>query len=229
MIHSGLIFFPDTPEKTKSQWLNDSESALARSRVERDGFKISLGINKTFWKRVFARWEFYAFAGIGAMFWTCLYAYSTPYILWLDSQPEKYSVGTVNNLGTVTSAVSVVFALLIAFYVDFRGRRWEPAILAGVLAIFCNMMLAVWNIPLGLKFFGYIAMGAAVGAGPLLVTWTADGLADDLEVRAITIATYNVLGEMLGLVVPLVAWPVSYAPKFRGGFIWVRNIVLSAF
>lgn len=224
--YSGVVFFPDTPEKTKTRWLTDAEKVLARSRVEQDGFRVSLGINKTLWKRVFMRWEFYFFASIGTIFWTSLYGYGTPFVLWLNSQPDKYSVATVNNLGTITSAVSAVSALVVAFYVDIRGKRWEPAIFAGFVALFCNLVLAIWHIPVGLKFFSYIAMGAAVGVGPLLVTWTADALADDLEVRAITIATYNAFGEMMGLVVPLVAWPVSHAPTFRGGFIWVCKMHL---
>lgn len=109
----------------------------------------------------------------------------------------------------------------MSFYSDLRGSRIEPIVLSGVLCIFANLVLAIWNIPDGLKFFAYISVGWSYGTIPVLVSWTAEGLANALEVRAIALASYNTISEVCGLVVPLVAWPVSKAPGFRGGFIWV--------
>jgi len=118
----------------------------------------------------------------------------------------------------------VVSAIAVSYYTDLSGSRWEAALLAGVVSLFSNIVLAVWDVPYGLHFFAYIALGAAHGIGPLLVTWTGEALADDLETRSIVFAVQNTLGEVAGLVVPLVAWQVSHAPSFRGGFIWVRII-----
>lgn len=110
----------------------------------------------------------------------------------------------------------------MSFYSDLRGSRIEPIVLSGVFCIFANLVLAIWNIPDGLKFFAYISVGWSYGTIPVLISWTAEGLANDLEVRAIALASYNTISEICGLVVPLIAWPVSKAPGFRGGFIWVR-------
>lgn len=218
---SGYFFFPDTADQTKTRWLTDSEKALARRRIQADGFEPAKGVNLSLFRRCLKRLDFYILVPITVIFFTCLYGYNTPFILWLKST-KKYSIPTVNNLGTVSSAVAVVTSISISYYTDIRGSRWEAAVLAGAVCLFANIVLSVWHVPYGLHFFAYIALGAAHGIGPLLVTWTGEMLADDLETRSIVFAVQNTFGEVAGLVVPLVAWRVSHAPSFRGGFIWVR-------
>ena len=193
---------------------------MARQRIIADGFRPPLGVNKTLLKRVFAKWEVYAFVILCTLFSNCAYGSATPYILWLKSD-LNYSTPTVNNLGTISSAAAVVFAILTSFYIDLRLKRYEPAIIAGIFMIFSNLVLAIWKVPTGLKFFSYIALGACQGAGATLITWMADAFPDDFEVRGIVFATMNVLGEITALIIPLIAWQVSKAPRFHGGFIWV--------
>jgi ACS family pantothenate transporter-like MFS transporter len=220
-MYSGFAFFPDVPERTKSRFLSESEKKLAMTRLEEEGFKPSTGLSKALFARVFTQWRFYAFVGLLIWFCNMVYGSGTPFLLWLASQPGKYSVPLVNNIGTVTNAVAVVSAISTSWYTDLRGKRWEPVVLAGILTLFGNLVLAVGDIPSGLTFFAYIAIGWAQGCIPVIIAWTCEELAGDLEVRAITLAVYNTLGEITALVVPLVAWPVSKAPGFRGGFIWV--------
>ncbi|CRL23069.1 Sucrose/H+ symporter, plant [Penicillium camemberti] len=223
----GFLIFPDMPERTKSRFLNTEEKALANKRLQEEGFKPSTGLNKTIIKRIFTSWRFYAFVLLLVIFCNMTYSEATPFILWLDSQPDKYPVALVNNLSTVTNGAAVAGALMMSFYSDIRGSRTEPIILSGILCIFANLVLSIWNIPDGLKFFAYISVGWSYGTIPVLIAWTAEGLAGDSEVRALTLASYNCVGEITSLVVPLVAWPVSKAPGFRGGFIWAT--VLSVF
>ncbi|CAK7231195.1 hypothetical protein SCUCBS95973_007829 [Sporothrix curviconia] len=155
---------------------------------------------------------------------------------WLTEAEKKLAVKRLQEEGfappptctpsrsSTTSAPSPTPAprvsALVTYYTDLRGKRWEPMVLAGVLCVFANIVLAVGNVLNGLKFFAYIAVVLSSGLIPVLVCWTAEGFASDLEARAVTLASYNCLGAVTGLVVPLVAWPVSKAPGFRGGFIW---------
>lgn len=127
----------------------------------------------------------------------------------------------VNNLGTVSSAVTVVSAIIVAFWIDLRQKRYQPALLFAILPIFSNVVLTVWDVSYGLHFFAYLALGAGVGGFPVVSTWIADVFSEDAEARAIVFAVRNTLGEGCSLVVPLVAWPVSHGPKFSGGYIWV--------
>lgn len=220
---SGFFVFPDIPERTKSRFLTKEDKALAQKRLIDEGFTPSTGLKKEIFKRLFTNWRAYGFVLLLVIFCNMTYCEATPFILWLDSQPNKYSTALVNNISTVTNAAAAGGALIMSFYSDIRGSRVEPIILSGILCIFANLVLAVWNIPDGLKFFAYISVGWSYGTIPVLITWTAEGLAGDLEVRAIAYAMYNCIGEITSLVVPLVAWPVSHGPNFRGGFIWVRS------
>ncbi|KAJ5287227.1 hypothetical protein N7478_002913 [Penicillium angulare] len=221
----GFFVFPDMPERTKSRFLSEEEKTLARKRLSEEGFTPSTGLSKTIFKRVLGSWHAYAFVLVLVIFCQQTYPQSNPFILWLDSQPDKYGVALVNNISTVTHAASTVGALVMCFYSDIRGSRIEPIIFSGILCIFSNLVLTIWKIPDGLKFFAYISIGWAYGTIPVLIAWTAEGIATDSEVRAIVFATYNTLSEICGLVVPLVAWPTSKAPQFRGGFIWVCSIL----
>ncbi|KAL4886172.1 major facilitator superfamily domain-containing protein [Aspergillus karnatakaensis] len=222
----GFFIFPDMPERTKSRFLTEEDKALALKRLEEEGFQRSTGLSKTLFKRVLTSWRAYAFVILLIIFCQMTYCEGTPFILWLDSQPEKYSVSLVNNMGTITNAAATAGALIMCFYSDLRGSRIEPIILSGLFCVFANLVLSIWSIPDGLKFFAYISVGWSYGTIPVLIAWTAEGLAGDLEVRAIALASYNTFAEIAGLVVPLVAWPVSKAPGFRGGFVW--STVLSA-
>ncbi|KAL4867469.1 hypothetical protein BDV12DRAFT_186644 [Aspergillus spectabilis] len=192
----------------------------------------STGLSKTLFKRVLGSWRAYAFVILLIIFCQMTYCEGTPFILWLDSQHEKYSVSLVNNMGTITNAAATAGALIMCFYSDIHGSRIEPIIFSGVLCVFANLVLSIWNIPDGLRFFAYISVGWSYGTNPVLITWTAEGLAGDLEVRAIALTSYNTFAEIAGLVVPLVAWPVSKAPGFRGGlygFCYLLNVALIIF
>ncbi|CAH0055762.1 unnamed protein product [Clonostachys solani] len=219
----GFIFFPDVPERTTTRWLTDEEKELARTRIKADGFQKRIGLNRSIWKRLFKNWRMYAFVLLGLSLSNSIYGAGLPFILWLKSQPERYDTAMVNNLGTVSSAVTVVSAIIVAFWIDLRQKRYQPALLFAILLIFSNVVLTVWDVPYGLHFFAYLALGAGVGGFPVVSTWIADVFSEDAEARAIVFAVRNTLGEVCSLVVPLVAWPVSRGPKFRGGYIWVST------
>lgn len=188
---SGFGFFPDIPGRTKSRFLTEDEKLLAVTRLEKDGFKPTTGLNKTLWGRVLRSRRFYAFVSLLLLLCICTYASGTPFILWLASQPTKYSIPRVNNISTVSNAVTVVSALTTSYYTDLRGKRWEPILFSGFLIFFANLILTIWDVPSGLKFFAYIAVGWAYGTIPVIVAWLAESLAGDPELRAVTLATYN--------------------------------------
>jgi ACS family pantothenate transporter-like MFS transporter len=78
-------------------------------------------------------------------------------------------------------------------------------------------------MPKGLKFFTYISIGCTYGSIPVLVAWTAEVLAGNLGVRAISLASYDMFSEIVGLALPLVAQPVGKAPGSGGRFSWATG------
>ncbi|KAK9472046.1 major facilitator superfamily domain-containing protein [Dipodascopsis tothii] len=220
----GFVFFPDVPERTKSRFLTAREKELAQTRLLAEGFKPSRGIDRTLFKRCAVNWKFHIFVSLLVLNSVSTYPRSTPFTLWLEAQPDKYSTADVDNLGTITSAVMVASALITCYYSDLTQTRFPVLFVAGIFGIFGTVVLMVWDIPQGLKFFGFISLGAVNGTAPVLISWTAEEFAGDLEVRAIAIATYNVVGEMCGLVVPLVFWQITDSPRFKSGYIFATVI-----
>ncbi|KAK9447737.1 major facilitator superfamily domain-containing protein [Limtongia smithiae] len=221
----GYLFFPDVPEKTTSRWFSQREKELAFNRLRGDGFEASKGLSKELFFRVLKTWQFWVFIFMGNLFWLAPYGSSTPFLLWLDDL-GTYSDGAVNNLSTVTSAVSIVSALLSAVYSDWRRNRWEMMLLAGVLMLVGNVMLLVWNMSKPALFAAFMLLGISNGPGNLVIVWAAETFAHDLEARAITLASINATNCMLYLVVPLGAWQTVDAPRYFAGYI--SSVCMSA-
>lgn len=112
--------------------------------------KLSTGLYKTIIKRILKSWRFCTIALLLVVFCNKIHCEATPFILWLDSQPDRDPVALVKNLSTVTNRAAVAGALMRRFYSGIRGSRSESIILSGVLCIFANL-LKIWNMYLGNK------------------------------------------------------------------------------
>ncbi|KAK9238495.1 major facilitator superfamily domain-containing protein [Lipomyces kononenkoae] len=229
----GYFFFPDVPEKTTSRWFTEREKKLAFERLQGDGFERSKGLSLKLVGRVMKAWQFWTFVWMGNLFWLAPYGgvAGTPFQLWLQSLSKypgvaKYSTQMVNDLGTVTSVVSIPAALLSAIYSDWRRSRWEMMLFAGILMLVGNVILVVWDVSFSALFAAFMLLGISNGPANLVVVWAAETFAHDLEARAITLATINATNCALYLVIPLGAWQIQDAPRFFAGY--TTSLVMSA-
>lgn len=85
---------------------------------------------------------------------------------------------------------------------------------------FSYLLLAIWSIPIGLKWVAYFATRAAVGFGPLSMTWANEICSADAEERALVLGLMNSVGYAFDAWVPLLTYPVEDAPRFKKGFIF---------
>lgn len=85
---------------------------------------------------------------------------------------------------------------------------------------FAALVLAIWNIPDGLKWFAFLLQRAAVPYGPLSMSWANEICGADAEERAVVIGIMNSLGYAFNAWVPLLTYPQVDAPMFRKGFIY---------
>ncbi|KAK9312825.1 major facilitator superfamily domain-containing protein [Lipomyces starkeyi] len=216
----GVFFCPNVPDRNRSRWFTEREKQMAVDRLLKDGFAKTRGVDRSLFKRILGNWRIYVFFVVGNLFWMTPYPSGLPYTLWLASMPSKYSVPMINNLSTIANAGTIVSTMVCGFYSDWRQNRWETMLYGGILILVCNIVLLVWKVSDGAKFFAFIGLGVANGPTNLIVPWLAEYMSHDLEARSASIAIVNVGWVVINCVVPLVAWPTASAPRYRGGYIW---------
>ncbi|KAK9358133.1 major facilitator superfamily domain-containing protein [Lipomyces starkeyi] len=215
----GVFFCPNVPDRNRSRWFTEREKQMAVDRLLKDGFAKTRGVDRSLFKRILGNWRIYVFSVVGNLFWMTPYPSGLPYTLWLASMPSKYSVPMINNLSTIANAGTIVSTMVCGFYSDWRQNRWETMLYGDILILVCNIVLLVWKVSDGAKFFAFIGLGVANGPTNLIVPWLAEYMSHDLEARSASIAIVNVGWVVINCVVPLVAWPTS-APRYLGGYIW---------
>lgn len=111
---------------------------------------------------------------------------------------------------------TVAFAVLS----DFLRRRGLIMAIAIGFGFFSFLFLAVWEIPIGLKWFAYFCKKAAIAFGPLALTWANEICSADAEERALVLGLMNSGGYSFSAWLPLFTYPARSAPRFKTGFIF---------
>ena len=137
--------------------------------------------------------------------------------LWLDAL-GIYSVAKVNVLPSAGYAIEIGCALIFAITSDALGKRW-PVIMTGAsLGLLGAILLSVWDIPFGAKYFAWFLTFAPVGTGALLFAWGNELCGNSAEERAILLGWLNTMGYVFYAFVPLYAYPTGQAPYFKYGY-----------
>ncbi|KAK7205642.1 pantothenate transporter [Myxozyma melibiosi] len=216
----GYFFYPNVPTNCHSRWLTEREKELAQVRLLKEGFAPSRHITKDIVWRTCRAWQTWVFFCLAGLFWLTPYPSTTPFLLWLGDDPSN-SDTFVQNMSTVTYAISIVSAMVFAFYSDWRGSRWDVMLFSGIIVLMCNIMLLVWDISKGAKYFAFLLLGLTQGPINVVIAWFAESLAHDLEVRSVSFGVINVSYCLAQLILPLCAWQTKDAPRFKAGYIWV--------
>ncbi|KAI0133236.1 MFS general substrate transporter [Hypoxylon sp. NC0597] len=217
---AGFFFFPDVPEITRAWWLTKDEIALAKKRMEFEGRANRGTYTKAKFRKIFTSWHIYALTLLYIFFNNGSgYGSQPAFSLWLKS--EGYSVTAINSYPTIASAIAVVFTYIYAWTSDsvFKGARWPPMIFSGVVNIITNTSLAVWNIPVGWKWFCYIIGMIGGGISGLTFAWAHEICSDDNEERALVVASMNEMAYVVQAWLPLIIWQQVEAPRYHKGFI----------
>ncbi|KAG8684106.1 hypothetical protein FRC09_015619 [Ceratobasidium sp. 395] len=148
----GIVVFPDTPKTTKAFYLTLEDRELAKSRISS---RPRAKLNKAAVKDIFAGWRYWMFSLLFVVT-SQLEAYGTNGIvsIWLTRDgiagPPKnsyYALGLI--------AVAIFTTILAGLATDIWGKRWRVNILMGVALLISSIMLLVWDIPLGAKYFAF--------------------------------------------------------------------------
>jgi sugar phosphate permease len=139
------------------------------------------------------------------------------------STDPKYEVWQINTYPTATGAVQIVATLFYAWTSDtiFRGRRWPPIIIGGLINIMCYTSLAIWDIPTKWKWACLSLAGAGYGLSGLIFAWAHELCADDFEERALVTGSMNEMAYVFQAWLPLLIWQQVDAPMYRKGNVTV--------
>ena len=105
-------------------------------------------------------WQFYTFPflfGIGSCAYEKTGNYSE-FLLWLKWTGD-YPASKVNYYATAYTAWGILGCYILVVYSDLTRCRFiiQPIVL--VTVAFSSILLLVWDIPVGLKWFAYIISG----------------------------------------------------------------------
>ncbi|SJM87363.1 probable Pantothenate transporter FEN2 [Zygosaccharomyces bailii] len=220
----GLVFFPGVPEKTgRKSWLSvaqfifsEQELQLARRRLPvRDE---SLKLDWSVIPRVLKRWHWWLFSFVWVLGGENLsFASNSTFALWL--QKEGYSLAHRNNYPSGIFAVGVVSTVAAAVYLSkySRARHWHVAL---VLAVFmCIVAILIRAKPLDprVMFTAQYLGGIGYAGQAVFFAWANVVCHEDLQERAIVLASMNMFSGAVNAWWSLVFYPATATPCFVNG------------
>lgn len=110
--------------------------------------------------------------------------------------------------------------IILAMMSDYLRSRAMVMSISTFFGFFTSLLLAIWTIPVGLKWFAFMMQRAAVPYGPLSMTWANEICGADAEERAVVLGIMNAVGYAFNAWLPLLTYPVTDATRFTKGFIF---------
>lgn len=223
----GFFVIPGTPLKCYSLILTDEDIYIARKRLrdasislESEGpsfFSIAL------WKNMIRNWKWPMFVLLNIMVANSSNTGSGSFILWLKSL-NKYDISTVNTMSSITPALGILWIFLVTSFSDLFRTRWGAILLSQAFNFLCNIILAVWDVPYGLKWFAFCIQCVGWAASSVLYSWAADSMRHNPQERAITVVTMSLIGSATSAGLSVLVWKTSEAPRFLKGYSFTSGI-----
>lgn len=218
----GYFFNPDFPENTRAFYIEPEEAEFARKRLLNEGYK-PLGASAWSKKkivRIVTSWQFWVLS-FGYFFVQSSFPVQQPfYALYLKA--TGHSVYQINVWPTGQAAVAVVTQVLAGMLSDsplLRGRRWQAILVMQGGTIFGCVVLAIWDVPIGLKYFAFYISWMSAGVPGIYYSWFPELMPDDHEMRGFLTAFSNIFSYVNQIWYTDAAWRTSMGPEFRAGFI----------
>ncbi|KAG8717245.1 hypothetical protein FRC08_007907 [Ceratobasidium sp. 394] len=211
----GALVFPDTPKTTKAFYLTPEDRELARSRISP---RPKAKFDKAAVKNIFMGWRYWMFSLLFVVT-SQLEAYGTNGIVsvWLTlagivgpPRNSYYALGLI--------AVAIFTTILAGLATDIWGKRWRVNIFMGVALLISSIMLLVWDIPLGAKYFAFYLGGCGYAGQGSNFAWANEVSRTDLE-RSFILYSMNLWSNAFTAWWILLIWPVASAPRYRRGMI----------
>ncbi|KAJ5983507.1 hypothetical protein N7481_005606 [Penicillium waksmanii] len=215
----GLCLLPSTPDKCRSRFLTQDEILLAQERMASENREPRQPFTVPRVLQILKGWRLWVLVAFAFFFSQADGVFSNSGLsLWLKA--EGYSVGSINTIATVSPAVTIVSSIICAVLSDVYNAKASLIAVTAVLNIFACVVLAIWNVPVGLKFFAFFLSGTADGIAAIIYAWANEICAHSAEERALVISAMNTIGNTFGAWLPLFVWKTVDAPRYLIGYNW---------
>ncbi|ESK98227.1 pantothenate transporter liz1 [Moniliophthora roreri MCA 2997] len=211
-----LFILPDLPSNTRAWYLTKEEKGYALERA------IGLGkaqpgekrLNLDLIKRMLCSWRWYGLVLGYTIYGTSCQATGF-FGIWMKA--AGYSVVDRNVIPSCQNLISAFCIFLWGFGSDLTGSRF--AFVFGPLAygLIPNGILAFWPGSRELKLFAFMTGGVQLMTA-VFYSWANELLADDNDLRALTISSMNGFQYSVSAWLPIIIFPQTMAPDFRRGF-----------
>ncbi|CZR64586.1 related to putative transporter SEO1 [Phialocephala subalpina] len=213
----GYFIWPGTPDKPNMRVISQAQLALAKSRFEKTGGRIHpMPFSLPPLKRIFSHKKVYILVGFLTIVFNCSFA-NGAFLLWVKSL-KRFSIPEINNLGTIPPAVGMFFCLFVNFSADMAIGRTVAFISLATLNFTVLVILAIWNVPEGAKWFAFAMSSATSAMIPLIYSWANTLLRGDVEERALTLVLMQIIATSTNAWIPLLVWPTVESPKYPKGY-----------
>ncbi|ODQ70505.1 hypothetical protein LIPSTDRAFT_45343, partial [Lipomyces starkeyi NRRL Y-11557] len=211
----GFHSIPDFPNTTRVPWLSDLEKDFSVLRMAEVGRKSTRKLTLRRFLSYFQNWRIYAFNWPYILFnLSATYSY---FNLWLQSL-HKYSVQQINLIPTAGYGMAIITCYLSANISDRMGVRWPMLLVAVFFNFFGNLLLAIWDIPFGLKYVAFFSGAIGYPVWGLILTWASEAFQDDAELRGMLTAVGSTVSSSISAWLPLLAFPTPEAPRYVWGY-----------
>ena len=100
-----------------------------------------------------------------------------------------------------------------------KGRRWQAITVMQGGTVFACIVLAIWDVPLGLKYFAFYISYMSAGVPGIYYSWFPDLMPHDHEMRGFMTAFSNMFSYVNQIWFSTAFWRTALAPEFRSGFV----------
>ncbi|ODV85802.1 hypothetical protein CANARDRAFT_27892 [[Candida] arabinofermentans NRRL YB-2248] len=212
----GFLFFPGLPTTCRKFGLfSEDDMVFARKRLERKA-AVPSKFTKEVLKKTFKTWQFYV---LGALFVTHHQIwYSSATQLYLKSKPDIYTQADVTNYSAYLIGVGIFPAAILSPLSYYYGKV-KVVTLAMAAAYFSNIVLLVWDVPEGLKLTAYALESLfRDGLSQIFYSWAAVLCRDNVEKKALVLASMNCLSYAVNAFAIPLQWDVADSPRYVKGF-----------
>ncbi|OBR13341.1 Major facilitator superfamily transporter [Colletotrichum higginsianum IMI 349063] len=223
----GYFLLPGTVEQPNTWILNEHDLKVAKARLERGGHvtrgKFKFGHLKT----IFLSPQFWTVVLVDVLFWNAGIHKSTgSFLLWIKSL-GRYSPAQVNEMGTIAPALGILYNLVACFLSDLvLGPAWAITF-ASLWNVTGLIMLVVWDVPEGGKWFAFATMYWSNALSSVLHGWVNTILRDSPEQRSFTLVMITIIAQSSTAWTPLLTFPTVESPSYPKGFSFCLGCALA--